>query len=82
MINRDEIGFFGVNCRMDTLQAVIGNRLIEQTTFITEKRIENAKKYLVNMFAILNPKADTKATNAYNKKIILHSDYNPISIRS
>ncbi|MED5578734.1 MAG: DegT/DnrJ/EryC1/StrS family aminotransferase [Nitrospinota bacterium] len=45
MINRDEIGIFGVNCRMDTLQAVIGNRLIEQTTFITEKRIQNAKKY-------------------------------------
>ena len=45
MINRDEISFFGVNCRMDTLQAVIGNRLIEQTKFITEQRIQNAEKY-------------------------------------
>tara|TARA_B100000686_G_scaffold24842_3_gene23701 strand:- start:8326 stop:9435 length:1110 start_codon:yes stop_codon:yes gene_type:complete len=45
MINRDEISFYGVNCRMDTLQAVIGNRLIEQTSFITDKRIQNAEKY-------------------------------------
>ncbi len=36
---------------------------------MTRLTIENAKKYLVNMFAILNPKADKKATNAYNKKI-------------
>lgn len=45
LINRDEVEFFAYNSRLDSLQAVIGNRLIEQTEFITEKRIANAKRY-------------------------------------
>lgn len=43
--NRDEATHFGWNSRLDTLQAVIGNRLIDQTDFITRQRIENAKRY-------------------------------------
>ncbi len=45
MASRDEIEIFGINCRMDTLQAVVGNRLIGQTQWITEKRIANAQRY-------------------------------------
>lgn len=45
LVNRDEVAEFGVNCRLDTLQAVIGNRLIEQVGWITERRIANAQKY-------------------------------------
>lgn len=45
MKTRDEIAFWGHNCRMDTLQAVIAIRLIEQVHLITEKRIENARRY-------------------------------------
>ncbi len=45
LINRDEVAMFGCNCRMDALQAVVGNRLIGQTAFITAKRIENAARY-------------------------------------
>src|SRR5258708_22134107 len=44
MVNRDEVESFGHNSRLDTLQAVIGNRLIEQTEFITSKRIANARR--------------------------------------
>jgi dTDP-4-amino-4,6-dideoxygalactose transaminase len=44
MLNRDEIAFYGHNSRLDSLQAVIGNRLIAETKFITEKRIANARK--------------------------------------
>lgn len=43
LCNRDEVEFYGHNSRLDSLQAVIGNRLIAQTGFITSKKIENAK---------------------------------------
>jgi aminotransferase EvaB len=45
MINRDEIEIFGHNSRLDTLQAVIGNRLIAEVDWITHKRIEHAAFY-------------------------------------
>ena len=41
---RDEVVLFGHNCRFDTLQAVIGNRLINETKFITDNKRANAKK--------------------------------------
>jgi dTDP-4-amino-4,6-dideoxygalactose transaminase len=40
--NRDEVEFFGHNSRLDSLQAVVGNRLIAQTGFITSQKIANA----------------------------------------
>ncbi len=45
LVNRDEVASYGVNCRLDTLQAVIGNRLIGELGFITEQRIANAARY-------------------------------------
>ena len=44
LVNRDEVEIFGHNSRLDSLQAVIGNRLIEQTEFITSQKIANAKR--------------------------------------
>ena len=45
LANRDEVECFGVNCRLDTLQAVVGNRLIDGVEWITETRIANARRY-------------------------------------
>ena len=45
LINRDEVVMFGGNSRLDTVQAVVGNRLISQTQWITEQRIANAHYY-------------------------------------
>ncbi len=45
LANRDQVTMFGRNSRLDTLQAVIGNRLIRKVEFITEQRIANAKRY-------------------------------------
>tara|TARA_Y100000590_G_scaffold117140_2_gene133810 strand:- start:1898 stop:3022 length:1125 start_codon:yes stop_codon:yes gene_type:complete len=45
LINRDEVAIYGHNSRLDTLQAVIGNRLIKTMPDITQARIDNAKKY-------------------------------------
>lgn len=45
LVNRDDSEIFGVNCRLDTLQAAIGNRLIGETESITSRRIANAARY-------------------------------------
>lgn len=52
--NRDECVIFGVNSRLDTLQAVVGLRLIGQAEEITEKRINVAARY-DTAFADLGP---------------------------
>lgn len=45
LTHRDESVLFGGNSRLDTLQAVVGNRLIRQAEFITAKRIAHAARY-------------------------------------
>lgn len=45
MNTRDEIEFFSHNSRLDSLQAVIGNRLIHEVEDITNNRIANARQY-------------------------------------
>jgi aminotransferase EvaB len=45
LVGRDEVEIFGCNSRLDTLQAVIGNRLMKEVDFITAQRIANAKFY-------------------------------------
>jgi dTDP-4-amino-4,6-dideoxygalactose transaminase len=45
LVNRDEVEFFGHNCRLDSLHALIANRLIKKAHFITDKRIENAGRF-------------------------------------
>lgn len=45
LVGRDTVASWGVNSRLDTLQAVIGNRLVGTTKWITERRIKNAKLY-------------------------------------
>lgn len=43
--NRDEIVLLGHNSRLDSMQAVVGNWLIPQTSEITARRIEAAEIY-------------------------------------
>ena len=40
--NRDEIEIFGVNSRLDTIQAVVANHLLKKLSKITNSRIKNA----------------------------------------
>ena len=51
---RNEIAFWGYNCRLDTLQAVVANRLLNQVHDITEQRIANAKRYDTSLAALSN----------------------------
>lgn len=43
--SRDDVMIFGHNSRLDSLQAVVANRLIGDTESITEQRINNAHSY-------------------------------------
>ena len=45
LVNRDEVSDWGVNSRLDALQAVVGTRLIPDVSAITERRIRNAARY-------------------------------------
>jgi aminotransferase EvaB len=42
---RDEVEIFGVNSRLDSLQAVVGLTLVDQAVTITNQRIANAQRY-------------------------------------
>lgn len=59
LINRNQIKIFGVNSRLDTIQAVVANHLLKKLPQITFKRINNAKlidKKLRNIKQIYIPK--------------------------
>ena len=43
LINRNKIKMFGINSRLDTLQAVVANHLLKKLPKLTQKRIFNAK---------------------------------------
>lgn len=65
MKNRDEIEYFGCNSRLDSLQAIVGNFLIQETPVTVEMRRQNAKYYddqLANVWGvhIIERKAHTK----------------------
>ncbi|MBN1870825.1 MAG: DegT/DnrJ/EryC1/StrS family aminotransferase [Candidatus Omnitrophica bacterium] len=45
MVTRDEIEMFSHNSRLDSIQAVVGNRLIGEVHSITDKRIANARRF-------------------------------------
>ncbi len=42
---RNDIQMFGHNSRLDSLQALVANRLIDQTQSITDTRIANARRF-------------------------------------
>jgi len=45
LATRDEVEIFGHNSRLDTIQAVVGNRLIADVPARTERRIAIARRY-------------------------------------
>ena len=45
LVNRDEVHIYGYNCRLDTLQAIVGLWLFPQAEPITKSRIETAARF-------------------------------------
>lgn len=74
LAGRDEAIMFGHNSRLDALQAVIGNRLIRQTSFITERRIANARRLdegLADLApAVRIPRRDARVRHVYHLYIL------------
>ena len=54
LVNRDEVAVFGVNSRLDTIQAVVALRMIDDVGRITDRRIANARM-LDRAFSELRP---------------------------
>jgi dTDP-3-amino-2,3,6-trideoxy-4-keto-D-glucose/dTDP-3-amino-3,4,6-trideoxy-alpha-D-glucose/dTDP-2,6-dideoxy-D-kanosamine transaminase len=52
LVDRETCLEYGVNCRMDTIQAVVGNRLIKKIHDITSRRQEVAKRYDAAFFSL------------------------------
>ena len=73
LINRDEVEIYGFNCRLDTLQAVIGLWLFPQIEDITESRIATANwfdKELGKIKQIRIPKRGANVRHAYHLYMI------------
>ena len=68
MKNRDEIECFGYNSRLDSLQAIVGNWLIDKVHDITDQRIANAGKY-DNAFADLSDFIGIPARRSHVKRV-------------
>lgn len=45
LATRDDVVMFGHNSRLDSLQAVVANRLLDQVHSITDQRIDNARRF-------------------------------------
>jgi dTDP-4-amino-4,6-dideoxygalactose transaminase len=45
MKTRDEISVFGINSRLDSLQAIVARHMLREVEAITQKRIANAALY-------------------------------------
>ncbi len=77
MRNRDEIEVLGYNSRLDSVQAVVGNWLIDQTHDITEKRIANAAFYdsaFESIHGIRVPNRPTNHKRVYHLYMVFAED--------
>lgn len=73
LVNRDVAVMFGYNARLDTLQAVIGNRLMNEIDSITDRRIAHAERYnraFANVSAICIPARNPAVKHVYHLYII------------
>ena len=78
MESRDDVEIFGYNSRLDSLQAIVGNYLIDDIDEITETRIKWARKYddaltkLTDHITI--PKRDPKKRYVYHLYMFMAED--------
>lgn len=74
LINRDECVEYAFNCRLDTIQAVVGLHVIKDIENIIHKRVENGKYYdnkLSKLSQIKIPPRDNKIKNVHHNYIVL-----------
>ena len=82
LANRDEVVSFGHNSRLDSLQAVVANRLIDQAHWITDQRIANAQRLdggLSDLGEFISiPKRSPNVKQVYHTYVIRTSDRNAL----
>jgi len=80
--NRDEVELFGFNSRLDTLQAIVANRLLNVLDTITNIRIRNAKIYddaLSNIVEYITiPPRKSNVKQVYHTYVILAKQRNKL----
>ena len=72
LINRDECEIYAYNCRLDTLQAVVGIHILKDIENITRKRVENGKKPLKIVkisYVLAEDKKPISSTRIYKNEI-------------
>lgn len=70
MVDRDHYSEYAYNSRLDSLQAIVGNHLIDDVNWITDKRIENAEKLTLGLREL--DKFVTIPPQAHNEKRVYH----------
>jgi len=68
--NRNEVEFLAFNSRLDTIQAIVAKRVMKKLDSVTEKRIENARKYNERLAGI--PEFVSTPTKGKNVKHVFH----------
>jgi dTDP-3-amino-2,3,6-trideoxy-4-keto-D-glucose/dTDP-3-amino-3,4,6-trideoxy-alpha-D-glucose/dTDP-2,6-dideoxy-D-kanosamine transaminase len=73
MVNRDEIAIWGVNQRLQTVQAVVANRVLDKVNPWIDRRIEIARQFdagLADVPEVLIPPRPAERRNAFQLYII------------
>jgi dTDP-4-amino-4,6-dideoxygalactose transaminase len=73
LVGRDEVAVWGLNSRLDTLQAVVANRLVDLTETHTERRIGHAHRYdeaLTAIDGVRVPPRDPAVRHVYHLYIV------------
>lgn len=74
LINRDECVVYAYNCRLDTMQAVVGLHVIKDVDMITKNRVENGKFYdkeLGKIKGITIPPRSKNIKNVHHNYIVI-----------
>lgn len=72
--NRDECEFYAFNSRLDPLQAIVGNHLIDKAGWIVQQKIENAQRYdkaFSQIPSLTLPPRDTGVKHVYHNYVIM-----------
>ena len=73
LVDRDTVGVPGYNSRLDSIQAIVGCHVLKQMDWITERRIENARRYdngLSDILGVSVPVRDPLAKQVYHTYVI------------
>src|SRR3989344_471626 len=77
LINRDECAIYGYNSRLDALQAIVANHLLQKIEHITDSRIRNASFYdreLAGIAQIKIPRRDPESKTVFHIYVIMAED--------